>query len=278
MPLPPLLILFFSDLLHALDRTHVADHRLIVHLNNNNIFQPDCEDLALGIVIDEDILTAQIFMRTHALHALLIRGKERAILLPVTHVIPANVGGDYCKPTGLLHDAVIDGDRLDGWPDLVHNRWLPRRACGFHNLIYFLHSFGQVRAQFTQDSLDLPDEHTAIPDVVAIPQIALGGRSVRLFYETLTGESLVSEALADLRSVTNVAIASFWRCRLDAQRYEMPLGSHFLRQAQRLPERLSLGNHMVGRQRDHHSFGILARNSGSDPGNRWRRIAPHWLA
>ena len=97
-------------------------------------------------------------------------------------------------------------------------------------------------AEFAQDCLDLPDKHTAIPDIVAVLQIALSGGAIGLFHEAFAGEHLVSKAFARLFRVADVAIAGLRRC---TQGHELALAGCLLRQLERLPERFHLGNHVV---------------------------------
>src|SRR5579883_793774 len=240
------LIFFLSDLFHPLDIAYVADDRFIVHFHNDYIFQSDSEDLAGGIVIDKDILAAQVLMGAHALDALLVGREERAVLFPIPHVIPADIGGDNRELGGLLHDAVVDRDRLYGGPDFVQDSLFLGGAHRVHNLIDFMHDLREVGMQFAQDRAGLPDKHPAIPDVVSVREVAARRCQVRLLDEALPDKDLVPKALADLVRVPDIAVACFGGGRFDAQRHQVSLGGCFLSQAQGLSERFYLSDYVIG--------------------------------
>src|SRR5437763_12226110 len=102
-------------------------------------------------------------MGTNGTHSMCIRRKERAVLLPVTNIIPAKIGGYNDKVFRLLQDTVINRNRGQSRPDFIDRRCFLRRSHSTDNDIYFLHQFRKMGTHFSQNSPYFPDEYSAIP-------------------------------------------------------------------------------------------------------------------
>src|SRR5260221_13081447 len=132
--------------------------------------------------------------------------------------------------------------------------------------------------KFGQDCLYLPDKHAAIPYVVTVLQVALGGQQVWLFHKALATKGLMVIVLSYWIRVANISITGFWCSRFDAEGYKISLFSQCLSKSQRFLQRLRIGNNMVSVKRSHDCPWVLPGNSCSYPGNCRLRITPHRLS
>ena len=86
----------------------MADHRRIIHLDDDKVLQADGEDATRRVVVHDEVLAIQSLVTTDAAYAALVCWEERAVLLPVAHIVPAQVGGNDREILRLLQDAIIN--------------------------------------------------------------------------------------------------------------------------------------------------------------------------
>src|SRR6266487_6538084 len=122
--------------------------------------------------------------------------------------------------------------------------------------------------QFRQNRLYFPDKDARVPDIMAIVEIALRRRQVRLLYEAFSRKRLVPMSLTDLIGEADVAVAGLGRGGLDADGDEASLFGQLVGQGERLTQTLDIRNNRIGAERRHHRLGIATRNGSRRPGDR----------
>src|SRR5438105_2149403 len=116
----------------------MADHRLVIQLDDNHILQTNRVNLTRRSIIYKNILTPQTYMTSHTTNTLGVKWKERAVLLPVTHIIPAKIGGNNHNMVRLLQYPIINRNRCQGRPQFIKCSTFLRGTYNLGNDIYFL--------------------------------------------------------------------------------------------------------------------------------------------
>src|SRR5437870_4742577 len=115
-------------------------------------------------------------------------------------------------------------------------------------------------AKFGQDGLDLPDKDTCIPYIVPISEIVLCSAQIGFFDETFSEKGTMPMSIAYLVGKTDIAIARFWSCWLNADSDKISCFRQFIGQVKCLSKCLNLGNHVISTKNRHNAFRIFAGN------------------
>src|SRR6478672_8159429 len=106
--------------------------------------------------------------------AVRVRAVQLRNLAPASDIVPADADRDYNKATGLLQHPLIDSnDARQPWPRISQNAFhLSRntsviRARRRANLIQNTGDSRYVTPDFFKDTVNPPDENSAIPDVIS---------------------------------------------------------------------------------------------------------------
>src|SRR5579859_7228620 len=142
----------------------MANDRHIVHLDDDHILQADGKDLTSSIIVDDHILAAKAYMIANCAHTLLIGGEEFPILLPVAHIIPTKIDRDNRQIAGFFHNAMINGNRGERWPQFINATDLIRRAPGLDDPLNGVNYLRKVLMHLGQNGLDLPYKDARVPD------------------------------------------------------------------------------------------------------------------
>ena len=140
---------------------------------------------------------------------------------PGTDITPTAIERDYRPRVGMLHDRIVDTvratgeerlfvgtDKIEVWMFHIH-----RAATGLINIAGTMRQCGKVAVGAEQ-------EHTAIPDIVSVCQVACCGLGIRFLNKLCE----LSNAGSQLGTAANIAISGFGFVRYHTKRHQSALG------------------------------------------------------
>src|SRR5258708_19662706 len=113
----------------------------MVHLHHHHILYTNRENLSRRIIVHKDILTSQSLVVSDIAYHLLIGREKRSILLPVAHVIPANINRNHNDIFFLFKHTIINRDSWQRRPHFIDHSAFSSSPHSLANHLFFSSTF-----------------------------------------------------------------------------------------------------------------------------------------